>query len=66
MEAHLWLTLGMFLLGTVLITPISSPAAFCYVFLNLFIMFGSPYWLIWVQKYKKYALLPRWPAANER
>jgi phosphatidylinositol glycan class C protein len=47
------LTWFMFALVTSLIVPLAKPLASIYVLSVLFVTFVCPYWLQWVQQYKK-------------
>lgn len=55
-KLSLVLTWSMFLIVTILIVPLSKPLAIIYVLSVLFVTFVCPYWLKWVQQYKKYVI----------
>lgn len=59
-KLSLVLTWSMFLIVTILIVPLSKPLAIIYVLSVLFVTFVCPYWLKWVQQYKKYVSLINW------
>merc|ERR1712137_138601 len=51
-KAYLWLAVIMFLVCSVALMPISTILAIVFMLGNIFVTFGSPFWLIWIQKYK--------------
>merc|ERR1712137_547593 len=51
-DANLWLSFLMFVVCAVMLLPISNILAISFILGNAFITFGSPFWLIWIQKYK--------------
>jgi len=53
-KLSLVLTWSMFFVVTILIVPLSKPLAIIYVLSVMFVTFVCPYWLKWVQQYKKY------------
>merc|ERR1712080_336987 len=51
-DAHLILSFLMFIICSAILLPISNILAITFIIGNLFITFGSPFCLIWIQKYK--------------
>ena len=53
-RAHVWLTVAMTVTTSTLLYWNSTVAFFAYLAAVVFLTFLAPYWLIWVQRYKKY------------
>jgi len=49
------ITVSMVLLTTALLVPLSTTITILYAGFVLFVTFVCPYWLLWMQRYKKYA-----------
>lgn len=52
-KIQVMLTLAMLLVCVVLFFPISKAVVFIYILGFIFLTFICPYWLIFIQKYKK-------------